>query len=300
MQSDMVKLKNGFNGEMAIVVPQFVVTCMEEDPVLSVLHITDIGYYPNAKFHYRERKEPINQFVFIYCVKGAGWFVLNNQRFEVHEDQYFILPASVPHIYASYEDNPWTIYWIHFKGKMAPSYAEEADRPIDIAPNIRSRISQRNNLFEEMFNTLKMGYSNDNLKYVSSLLHYYLATFRYLQQYRNSGQQKDNNVNDPINAAIHYMKENIEKHITLQDISDYIGYSPSHFSMLFKKKTGHSPLSYSNLLKIQQACFMLDSTDMKVNQISFKIGIDDSFYFSRLFTKLMGMSPSEYRQSKKG
>ena len=183
---------------------------------------------------------------------------------------------------------------------MAPSYAEEADRPIDIAPNIRSRISQRNNLFEEMFNTLKMGYSNDNLKYVSSLLHYYLATFRYLQQYRNSGQQKDNNVNDPINAAIHYMKENIEKHITLQDISDYIGYSPSHFSMLFKKKTGHSPLSYSNLLKIQQACFMLDSTDMKVNQISFKIGIDDSFYFSRLFTKLMGMSPSEYRQSKKG
>ena len=91
------------------------------------------------------------------------------------------------------------------------------------------------------------------------------------------------------------MKENLEKKISLQQMAQYTGYSSSHFSMLFKKETGHSPLNYFNLLKIQYACQLLSSTNMKINQISFKVGIDDSFYFSRLFTKLMGMSPKDYR-----
>ena len=85
----MIKLKNGFNGEMAIVVPPFVVNRLDNDPIMSLLHITDIGYYPNAKYHYRKRNEPINQYVFIYCVKGTGWFNVYGQRYEVHADQYF-------------------------------------------------------------------------------------------------------------------------------------------------------------------------------------------------------------------
>ena len=68
----MVKLKDGFTGERALVLPRIIVDKMEEDPLTSMLHITDIGYYPKAKHHFRERKEPINQYVFIYCIDGAG------------------------------------------------------------------------------------------------------------------------------------------------------------------------------------------------------------------------------------
>lgn len=296
----MKKLKNGFNGEMAIVVPPFVVERLDEDPIMSMLHVTDIGYYPHAEYHFRERQEPINQYVFIYCVKGSGWFKLRGQRYEVHADQYFILPAGEPHTYASCEDNPWTIYWIHFKGKVASAYAEGAAQPIDLSPNIRSRISLRNNLFEEMFNTLKMGYSNGNLRFVCASLHYYLGTLRFLQQYREAGRSNENETDDPIHAAIHYMTENIGKHISIEEIAGFIGYSVSQFSLLFNKQTGYSPIAYFNLLKIQHACQLLDFTDMKINQICFKIGIDDSYYFSRLFTKIMGVSPLKYRQTKKG
>lgn len=59
-------------------------------------------------------------------------------------------------------------------------------------------------------------------------------------------------------------------------------------------------LSYFNQLKIQKACQLLDFTDMKVNQVCFKVGIEDNFYFSRLFRKIMGMSPLAYKQMKKG
>ena len=70
----MIKLKDGFDGERAIVLPQLIISMIEEDPLLAALHITDIGYYPKAEHHFRERNQPINQYVFIYCIDGAGWY----------------------------------------------------------------------------------------------------------------------------------------------------------------------------------------------------------------------------------
>lgn len=153
----MIKRKDGFNGERALVLPLSVVQEMEKDALSSVLHITDIGYYPKALHHFRERTEPISQFVFIYCIEGAGWFRIGEQGYAVKANQYFILPAGIPHAYGSDESNPWTIYWIHFKGKLASYFAGQANRPIDIKPSIQSRISNRNDLFEEIFHTLEWG-----------------------------------------------------------------------------------------------------------------------------------------------
>ncbi len=295
----MIRFKDGFNGERAIVLPQIIVNIMNDDPLLSALYITDIGYYPHAEYHFRERTRSIDQYVFIYCVDGAGHYRIGGHEYSVQANQYFILPAGIPHAYWADKATPWTIYWIHFKGTLAPYYARNAVQPMDVKPEAHSRIGQRIDLFEEIFNTLKAGFSNENLHYVSSSFHYYLGSLRFIKQYRNagSGQVNDDNVAD---ISIHFMKENMEKHLTLQAIAREVGYSPSHFSALFKKKTGHAPLSYFNLLKVQQACFLLDSTDMKVNQICYKIGIEDTYYFSRMFRKIMGMSPKTYRQSKKG
>ena len=85
----------------------------------------------------------------------------------------------------------------------------------------------------------------------------------------------------------------------IQDIADFVGYSASHFSMMFKKTTGHSPLSYINMMKIRHDCTLLEQTEMKINQICHKIGISDCYYFSRLFRKTMGLSPKDYRESRK-
>jgi len=296
----MVKIKEGFVGESSIVLPKAVVDMESSDPLVSSLYITDMGYYPNAENHYVERKKPISQYILIYCVRGMGWYTLGDNRYEVCENQYFILPAYRTHSYGSDENNPWTIFWVHFNGAHAKIYSEGAETPHDVKPSIKSRISDRNNLFDEIFNTLKSGYYRENLRYASSMLHYYLASMRYLRLYRNN--QPHNELidsDDMVSALIHFMKENIGKKLSLTEMAKYIGYSVSHMSMIFKRETKHSPTSYFNILKIHKACELLENTDLKINSICHKVGINDEYYFSRLFKNIIGESPKKYRKSRR-
>ncbi len=295
----MPKLKEGFTGERSIVLPEMINRLSGNDVFLQQLHVTDIGYYPHAMYHYRERPSGVAQYILIYCVKGSGWYNVFGKRFEIKEQQYFIIPQGEPHIYASNNDDPWTIYWVHFTGSMAPIFGDDCYSPTEITAATTSRVADRNNIFEEIFLTLSDNYSLDNLRYASSLLYGFLASFKYIKQFRSYNAQDARLANnDIVSAAVRYMNENIEKQLTLAQIANYIGYSTSQFSLIFKTKTGRSPLNYFNRLKVQLACKFLVTTDLKINQICSKVGIDDSYYFSRLFSKIVGISPKQYRKAK--
>lgn len=294
-----LKIRQGFKGERSLIMPEMILRQAQEDPVLKTLHITDIGFYPHATFHYRNRQTPIDQYVLIYCVKGSGRYRIGERQYEVKANQYFILPAGKTHAYASNNEDPWTIYWIHFRGSLASYYGEGAERPTTVSASLNSRIADRNGIFEDIFLTLSDGYTIDNLRYTSSLLHFYLGSLRYLPIYRKchkGREETDDDLSIVVNAALKYMEENIGKSVTLQDLATYTGYSVSHFSMVFRSNTGHSPLSYFNMLKVKKACELLETTDMKITQISYLVGIEDSLYFSRLFRKIVGISPKQYRE----
>jgi AraC-like DNA-binding protein len=298
----MAKIKDGFMGERAVVLPIPIIEDFRKTDLGSLLYITDIGYYPKASFHFRKRKkEEVFQYVLIYCIEGEGWFELENQMQRVCANQVFILPKEKAHSYGSNLKNPWTIYWCHFGGEKAAFFAEGLHKPLLISAEKESRIEDRLKLFEELFSTLKNGFGKENLDFSTTTFFYFLGSLKYLGAFRSSNvvnyeQQQFDRIDD----AIHYMRENVRKRITLKQIADYVGYSTSHFSAKFQSKTGYSPLNYHIHLKIQEACHYLDFSDMKINQISMLVGFDDPFYFARIFGKTMGSSPSEYRKKKKG
>lgn len=298
----MAKIKSGFTGERAIVLPSPIVDEYKNTDLGSLLHITHIGFYPKASFHFRKRtKEEASQYILMYCVEGEGWFEIDNQIQKVAANHVFILPKGKTHRYGSENKKPWTIYWIHFDGEKADFLAEGFDKALLVLPEKNSRIEERFKLFEEIFSTLKNGYSKSNLDFSIISLFYFLGSLKYLSAYRaNNDVNQAPQQRDVAEEAIHYMRENVRKRITLKEIANYVGFSSSHFSLLFQRKTGYSPLNYLIHLKIQEACHQLDFSDMKINQISMLIGFEDPFYFSRIFTKTMGISPSEYRKKKKG
>jgi AraC-like DNA-binding protein len=172
-------------------------------------------------------------------------------------------------------------------------FSQIINKVIDTSVSYDSRNLDRILLFEEIYQNLEMGYSIDNLEYTTFCLMYFLASLKYLVQYREVKKPKELDV---IQKSILFMKDNLENKITLDDIAHSVGYSSSHFSNYFTQKTNFPPYDYYNQLKIQKACSYLQFSDLKIKEIAYKLGYFDQFHFSKSFKKEMEMSPKDYRK----
>lgn len=84
----------GFAGQKIIVLHETIITdFLRKDLITKQLYITDIGYYPNAKFHYMERLQGATRQIIIYYVQGSGWVEINNKRIDVNPSQLVAIPA---------------------------------------------------------------------------------------------------------------------------------------------------------------------------------------------------------------
>jgi two-component system response regulator YesN len=98
-----------------------------------------------------------------------------------------------------------------------------------------------------------------------------------------------------VSAINEYIQENYTKNITLQDISEKIHVSPSYISRIYKKKTDMTVTNSINRLRVEKSKSLLRDTTYKIYEIAELIGIEDPGYFTNMFTKYTGCSPSQYR-----
>ena len=290
------KLRDGFQGEKLISLPDNVwKKAIKENPVLSQLYITHIGYFPKATHHYRERKNGCADNILIYCLRGKGWYSINDKRYTVLPNQFFIIPATKACLsYGADENDPWTIYWIHFSGSNINTFNQgfnigESDGPQAISFNEKGI-----ELWETMYQNLEMGYGKENISKANLCLYYFVSSFLYPDKNVNEKKQDEK---DLINNTILFMRTKLAEKLTLEELALMNKLSASHFSLLFKKSTGMPPLDYFIHLKLQQACLLLITSEIKIKTIATELGYDDPYYFSRLFKKYMKISPMQYRFS---
>lgn len=287
------KIADGFSGEKAIITPYSVRQLQAGNPVTRQLFITHIGYYPNARYHYRKRPGGCNENIFIYCEDGKGWIAHRGERHILFPNQAFIIPARDAHAYGADSVRPWSIYWFHFCGENTFMFSSIIGQPIHIEESDKSRYSDRFMLFEEMYQNLEMGYSPENLEYTSFCLMHFLASLKYLNQFREIKKARETGA---IQKSILFMKNNLENKITLNDIAQHAGYSVSRFGALFAQKTSYAPMAYYNQLKIQRACSYLQFSGLKMKEIAFRLNYCDPYHFSKAFHQEMEITPKEYRK----
>jgi AraC-like DNA-binding protein len=292
----MVKKKEGFKGQRSIVLPRKIIQqfCLN-NPLTEWVYITDIGYYPKAQYHYRQRAHGIDQHILIHCVEGKGTAQVMKKKYTLQPGSFIIIPAGAPHSYSASEEDCWTIYWVHFKGQITKKITETIVQKNNGHFGMVQPQPKRYNLFEDMYTCLEKGYGNDNLGYANMCLYHYLSSFMYDDKFNLSEKV---HVADPVELSISFMQQHISELLSLEDIARSVNFSASHYSALFRKKTGFAPIEYFNHLKVQRACQYLHFTDLRVKEIADKLGIEDPYYFSRMFSKLMSMSPNQYRAKK--
>ena len=92
----------------------------------------------------------------------------------------------------------------------------------------------------------------------------------------------------------YYIENNYAKDLTLEKIAHYLYVTPTYISKIFKEETGDTPINYLINVRMSQAKRLLKNTDLSIKQVSTEVGYEDSLYFSKLFKKNIGLSPSHY------
>lgn len=99
-----------------------------------------------------------------------------------------------------------------------------------------------------------------------------------------------------LSHAIEYIRQNSRQHISINSLAEFCHCSPSHLSHIFKKRTGVNINLYINKVRIELSKnYLINSTD-SISEIAINTGFNDPNYYTRVFTKIMGISPKEFRR----
>lgn len=289
---DIIRKNEGFKNQKIVIFPSSVFDDYKNIPIINNLYITDIGFFPNAKHHYIGRVYGSKEYLLILCIKGEGFARVGEKNLILKEGDLVILPPNVSHTYGSSSKKPWDILFIHFKGDYCNYYFKDFDCTNTISLTLDNKVKLRSLIFD-LISLLEKGCIESNLAYSSQCLSYILSLL--LLNNSSSTSYLDSSIKY-IDMAVDYMKQNINDTLTLDDIANNIGLSRSHTSLIFKQKTNRSPIDFFIQLKIQHSCGILKYSTLSIKEIASSLGYEDQYYFSRVFKKVIGMSPAQYRK----
>lgn len=236
-----------------------------------------------------ERSSGIDTHILIICESGQGFVSNGGIEKKIMPGDILLIPAGCPHSYGSALEHDWTISWIHFAGLKALDFIQSS---VDIINPPEIIFNKIKSIFDEFYTCISQDMKLNTLITASQILRYLLSTISF------AGLESKNSehVRQAVDKAIHLMHKSLDRPLALKQLAVEAGLSISRFSVIFKASTGLSAIDYFNNLKVRHACSYLDSTDLSIGQISELIGIENQHYFSRLFSKSIGISPSKYRK----
>ena len=287
-------MKSGFPGERISVLPRPRVAQALDHPVTSRLVVTDCGYFPKASGHLRSRRQGCAETIVIVCADGLGWCELPSGSHVVRPGQVLVVPAGDGHVYGADADSPWTIWWMHLAGFDARALVEASGigtgAPVLSLRNLPQAVS----LVEEALVAMEHDDSQLTLQVAAGAAWHLMALLSTARPGVHVGRS------DPVRVAIAYLQRAFAAKVSVGELADLVGLSPSHFSSLFRATAGCGPREYQTRLRMMKCRQLLDTTDLPVGTIARSVGYDDPLYFSRQFRAVHGMTASEHRARAKG
>jgi AraC-like DNA-binding protein len=275
------------------VVPPAVLATMTAHPLCRGCLPHGVGYYPHASGHRMYRANPADDLL-IYCVSGQGQLQVEGQTLVVSAGDLLLLPEGLPHRYQAEDSDPWSIYWVHLGGNEVARYFDEiAGEGVErqrVTVGVHSRLAEE---FQALL-AAATRVQPEHLVYAANLLRSLLAFAALMRrQYTTRHASLD------INRVNSYLQTALTRRLNLDElVSATSTLSRYHFIREYKRQTGQTPMQAFQRIKVSHACYLLDISDDTLAQIAARLGYDDPYYFSRLFKKVMGVSPQRYRRER--
>jgi len=273
--------------------PTFIIAEQKNNPLTKDLYLCELAEILVKSDTLWSDQVKLDDHQLIFCTKGGGIIQISGDLVPFNQNQYCIIPQGFTFKIQTGDTDPSVFLTCKFNGEKSKIMEKDFTVVRDLIPSVNNMVANRMMLFDELFSNLTKGFYNANYQYINLCFGHLLATFIYASRTSDDLMEEQN---PGISHAIQFMEQNLSKKLSLDEIAEAAGYSPSYLTTLFRKKTGYSPSSYFSHLKITKACEYLDFSKVKIKEISFLMGYSDPYYFSKDFQKKMGISPRNYRK----
>jgi len=250
-----------------------------------------------------------------YIAKGNGYIQFEDGIYEFAPGSCFIIPPYVPHkIILGKNFEKISVYEVEFLvdfifppsheisdmeayadiislGLKENTSPENSKHILNLTGSIREKV-------ELIISEALSEYKNREIGYETVLhsLILHLLTVMGREFSKNDSTEKVKKHRNEILKSIEYIHQNYEKNITLDSVSQFVNYSSSYFSTIFKSVTSRNFVEYLTNYRIKKSMELLKNTDMRVIDIASSVGFENVTNFNRVFKKFIGLSPVQYRK----
>lgn len=215
-----------------------------------------------------------------YVESGNGQIRVEEKQYEIYGGDCFCFDLSKNHICTHNQKNPLVVYTIYFD--------------VDVLQTpLKSKMIRNESVVGQAIKRAVEDYLTQNEEQAILWLQAVLQSFIRPKEYKVEIPRR-------IATICLSIENNVEKNYVLDEMSEMSGYSKNQIMRLFKKHFDLTPVQYMTKVKMEQAKKMMLYSNMTITEIGYSVGYEDLCYFTKVFKKYAGQSPTEYRNGIRG
>ena len=229
----------------------------------------------------------------LYIVSGKGHFYFKGEDRVVYAGRMVLIQPRQEQRYDYYGEDKPEVYWVHFTGSDVKNILHRYQIPMDDPIFYSGASSTYSYLFKEMIHelqTCRTGYEELLTMYLKQI---FLLVQRTRQEERPTVSTY---IQEEMEYARRYFNEHYNEPISIQEYAESRNMSVCWFQRNFKQIVKHTPMQYLLTIRVNNATSLLETTNYGLAEIATIVGYEDPLYFSRLFRKIKGVSPRDYRK----
>ena len=261
----------------------------------SLLHLQEVGSLTAIKPH-TSKREKLQSYLCFMVEDGEGELVYEGKKYELRSGDVVFIDCQKAYSHST-GLNPntelWSLRWCHFYGPSMPAiYAKYCER--GGLPVIREAdVSQYSTIISDIYT---LASSSDYIRdmringKLNDLLTLLMESSWHREAYTNAPKKME------ITSVKSFLDEHYKEKLSLESVAGHFYIDKHYLARLFKEQYGVTLVTYLQQVRITHAKRLLRFTDKSIEEIGLECGIGELNYFSRVFKKLEGVSPSEFRR----